>query len=84
MEQELTHIMSQLANAGIRVDVFLSRFAYRKYSSPSFLTENQYLFSRAGLLKLRDEGKLNIPGIEEFGLTIGAVSPYVRIPHSPP
>ena len=68
MEQELLNIMSQLANAGIRIDV-------RQPNSPTevFVAElpngNQYLFLRAGLLKLRDEGKMNIPGIEELGVT---------------
>jgi hypothetical protein len=60
--------MSQLANAGIRIDVL-------QPNSPTevFVAElpngKQYLFLRVGLLKLRDEGKLNIPGIEEFGVT---------------
>lgn len=68
MEQELLNIMSQLANAGIRIDVL-------QPNSPTevFVAElpngKQYLFLRAGLLKLRDEGKMNIPGIEEFGVT---------------
>ena len=68
MEQELLNIMSQLANAGIRVDVL-------QPDSPTevFVAElpniKQYLFLKAGLLKLRDQGKLNIPGIEEFGVT---------------
>ena len=68
MEQELLNIMSQLANAGIRIDVL-------QPNSPTevFVAElpngKQYLFLRAGLLKLRDEGKLNIAGIEEFGVT---------------
>jgi hypothetical protein len=68
VEQELTRVMSQLANEGIRVDV----------QNPNDRTEifvaelpngKQYLLLRAGLLKLRDEGKLNIAGIEEFGVT---------------
>jgi len=60
--------MSQLANAGVRIEIL-------QPNSPTevFVAElpngKQYLFSRAGLLKLRDEGKLNIPGIEEFGTT---------------
>ena len=60
--------MSQLANAGIRIDVL-------QPDSPTevFVAElpnrKQYLFLRAGLLKLRDEGKLNVPGIEESGVT---------------
>ena len=68
MEQELLNIMSQLANAGIRIDVL-------QPNSPTevFVAElpdgKQYLFLRAGLLKLRDEGKMNIRGIEEFGVT---------------
>jgi hypothetical protein len=68
VEQELLNIMSQLANAGIRIDVL-------QPNSPTevFVAElpngKQYLFLRAGLLKLRDEGKMNIRGIEEFGVT---------------
>ena len=68
MEQELLNIMSQLANAGIRIDVL-------QPNSPTevFVAElpngKQYLLLRAGLLKLRDEGKMNIRGIEEFGVT---------------
>ena len=68
MEQELLNIMSQLANAGIRIDVL-------QPNSPTevFVAElpngKQYLFLRAGLLKLRDEGKMNIRGVEEFGVT---------------
>ena len=68
VEQELLNIMSQLANGGIRIDVL-------QPNSPTevFVAElpngKQYLFLRAGLLKLRDEGKLNIPGIEESGVT---------------
>ena len=68
MEQELLNIMSQLANAGIRIDVL-------RPNSPTevFVAElpngKQYLFLRGGQLKLRDEGKMNIPGIEEFGVT---------------
>ncbi len=67
MEQELLNIMSQLANSGIRIDVL-------QPNSPTevFVAElpngKQYLFLRAGLLNLRDEGKMNIPGIEEFGV----------------
>ena len=68
MEQELTHIMSQLANAGIRVDVL-----HPNSRTEIFVVElpdgKQYLFLRAGLVKLRDEGKLNITGIEEYGVT---------------
>ena len=65
---ELSNIMSQLANVGIRIDVL-------QPNSPTevFVAElpngKQYLFSRAGLLKLRDEGQLNIPGIETSGVT---------------
>jgi len=68
VEQELLNIMSQLANAGIRMDV-------HEPDSPTEVfvaelpSEKQYLFLRAGLLKLRDEGKLNIPGIEEVGVS---------------
>jgi len=68
VDQHLAHIMSQLANAGVRIEIL-------QPNSPTevFVAElpngKQYLFSRAGLLKLRDEGKLNIPGIEEFGTT---------------
>jgi len=68
VDQHLAHIMSQLANAAVRIDIL-------QPNSPTevFVAElpngKQYLFSRAGLLKLRDEGKLNIPGIEEFGTT---------------
>jgi hypothetical protein len=68
VEQELLNIMSQLANAGIRIDVL-------QPNSPTevFVAElpngKQYLFLRAGLLNLRDEGKMNIRGIEEFGVT---------------
>jgi len=68
VEQELTHIMSQLANAGIRVDVL-----HPNSRTEIFVVElpdgKQYLFLRAGLVKLRDEGKLNITGIEEYGVT---------------
>jgi hypothetical protein len=68
VEQELLNIMSQLANAGIRMDV----------QNPNDRTEifiaelpngKQYLLLRSGLLKLKDEGKLNIQGIEEVGVT---------------
>jgi hypothetical protein len=68
VEQELLNIMSQLANADIRIDVL-------KPDSPTevFVVElpnrKQYLFLRAGLLKLRDESKLNALGIEESGVT---------------
>jgi hypothetical protein len=68
VDQELTRIMSQLTNEGIRMDIL-------QPNSPTevFVAElpngKQYLFLRAGLLKLRDEGKLNIVGIEEFGVT---------------
>ena len=64
----MSNIMSQLANAGIRIDVL-------QPNSPTevFVAElpngKQYLFLRASLLKLRDENKLNISGIEEFGVT---------------
>lgn len=67
MEQQLFNIMSQLANAGIRVDVL-----HPDWETEIFVTElpngKQYQFSRVGLLKLRDEGKLNIPGIEGAGV----------------
>ena len=68
VDHELTRIMSQLANEGIRVDV----------QNPNDRTEifvaelpnkKQYLLSRSGLLKLRDDGKMNIPGVEEVGVT---------------
>ena len=66
MEQELLNIMSQLANAGFRVEVLQPN-----HPTEVFVAElpngKQYLFLRAGLLNLRDERKLNIPGIEEFG-----------------
>jgi hypothetical protein len=67
VEQELSNIISQLANAGIRVDV-----QYPNDRTELFVAElpdgKKYLFSRGGLLKLRDQGKLNITGIEEYGV----------------
>ena len=67
MEQQLFNIMSQLANEGIRVDVL-----HPDWETEIFVAElqngKQYQFSRAGLMKLRDEGKLNIAGIEEAGV----------------
>ena len=68
MEQELLNIMSQLANAGIRIDVLQPNFPTEIFVA-ELPNGKQYLFLRAGLLKLRDEGKLNIPGIEAFGVT---------------
>jgi hypothetical protein len=67
MERELMQVTATLANAGIRMDV----------RQPNTITEvfvaelpngSQYVFSRAGLFKLSDEGKLNIPGIEGSGV----------------
>jgi hypothetical protein len=68
VEQELSNIMSQLANAGIRIDV-LQPNSHTEVFVAELPNGKQYLFLRAGLLKLRDEGKLNIPGVEEFGVT---------------
>jgi hypothetical protein len=68
VEQELLNIMSQLANACIRIDV-LQPDSHTEVFVAELPNKKQYLFTRAGLLKLRDEGKLNIPGIEEVGVT---------------
>jgi hypothetical protein len=68
VEQELMNIMSQLTKEGIRMDV-----QNPNDRNEIFIAElpngKQYLFTRTGMLKLRDEGKLNIMGIEEFGVT---------------
>ena len=68
MEQELLNIMSQLANVGIRIDVLQPNFPTEVFVA-ELPNGKQYLFLRAGLLKLRDEGQLNIPGIEGSGVT---------------
>ena len=68
MEQELLNIMSQLANAGIRIDVLQPNSRTEVFVA-ELPNGTQYLFLRAVLLQLRDEGKMNIPGIEEFGVT---------------
>ena len=68
MEQELLNIMSKLTTSGIRIDV-LQPNSHTEVFVAELPNGKQYLFLRAGLLKLRDEGKLNIPGIEEFGVT---------------
>ena len=67
MEQELLNIMSQLTNAGIRIDVLQPNFPTEVFVA-ELPNGKQYLFLRAGLLKLRDEDKLNITGIEEYGV----------------
>jgi hypothetical protein len=65
---ELTRIMSQLASAGIRVDV-----RQPNSSSEVFVAElpngKQYLLLRSGLMRLRHENSLNIEGIERLGVT---------------
>jgi len=62
------NIAGILTNADIRVDVI-----HPDSRTEIFVAElpngEQYLFSKAGLLKLRDDGKLNIAGIEEFGVS---------------
>ena len=67
MDEELTRIVSQLATEGIRVDV-----RQPNSSKEVFVVElsdgTKYLFSGAGLLRLRDEGRLNIRGIEKSGV----------------
>jgi hypothetical protein len=68
VEQELLNIMSQLANVGIRIDVLQPNFPTEVFVA-ELPNGKQYLFLRAGLLKLRDEGQLNIPGIEGSGVT---------------
>lgn len=67
MEQELLNIMSLLANAGIRMDVLQADSSTEVFVA-ELPNKKQYLFTRAGLLKLRYDGKLNISGIEEFGV----------------
>jgi hypothetical protein len=68
MEQELSNIMSQLTNAGVRIDVQEPNSATEVFVA-ELPNGRQYLFTRTGLMKLRDDGKMNIPGIEEFGVT---------------
>jgi hypothetical protein len=68
VEQEVLNIMSQLTNAGIRIDVREPNSSTELFVA-ELPTGEQYLLSRSGLLKLRDEGKLNIAGIKEFGFT---------------
>jgi hypothetical protein len=68
VEQELSNIMSQLTKAGVRIDVQEPN-SHTEVFVAELPNGRQYLFTRTGLVKLRDDGKLNIPGIEEFGLT---------------
>jgi hypothetical protein len=68
VEPEMTRIMSQLANEGVRMDAFQPD-SHTEVSVAELPNRKQHLFSKAGLLKLRDEGKLNVVGIEEFGVT---------------
>jgi hypothetical protein len=68
VDEELTRIMSQLANEGVRMDV-LQPNSHTEVFVAELPNKKQYLFTRVGLLKLRDEGRLNIPGIEESGVT---------------
>ena len=68
MEQELLNMLSQLANAGVRGDV-LHPDSHTELFVAELPDGKQYLFMKAGLLRLRDEDKLNITGIEEYGVT---------------
>jgi hypothetical protein len=67
VDQEVMRIMSQLTKEGIRVDV-LHPDSHTEVFVAELPNRKRYLFKRTGLLKLRDEGKLNIAGIEEFGV----------------
>ena len=68
VEQELSNIMSQLTNAGVRIDVHEPNSATEIFVA-ELPSGKQYIFSRGSLMKMRDDGKLNIPGVEEFGVT---------------
>jgi hypothetical protein len=68
VDEEVMRIMSQLANEGIRMDV-LQPNSHTEVFVAELPNKKQYLFTRAGLLKLRYDGKLNIQGIEESGVT---------------
>jgi len=67
VDEGLTRIMSQLANAGVRMDVH-RRDSHTELFVAELPSGKRYLFSKTGLLKLRDKGKLSIPRIEEFGV----------------
>ena len=78
MEHELMQAAATLANAGIRMDV-----QQPNSSKEVFVAElpngTRYLFSRARLLKLRDEGKLNILGIEGSGIQTQQAACVLRV-----
>jgi hypothetical protein len=56
-----------LATAGIRINAQQANSSKEIFvvEVPSGI---EYLFSRAGLLKLRNRNKLNVPGVEESGV----------------
>jgi hypothetical protein len=67
MEAEVMRIAATLASGGIRMDV-LQPNSHTEVFVAELPNKKQYLFTRAGLLKLRYDGKLNMAGIEEFGV----------------
>jgi hypothetical protein len=68
MEAEVVRIAATLASGGIRMDV-LQPNSHTEVFVAELPNKKQYLFTRAGLLKLGYDGKLNMAGIEEFGVT---------------
>jgi hypothetical protein len=67
MEAEVMRIAATLATGGIRIDVLQPNTITEVFVS-ELPNGAQYLFSRAGLFKLRDEGRLTIPGVESSGV----------------
>jgi hypothetical protein len=67
MEMGLMHVAATLANAGIRLDL-----ARPIGETEMFVVEipdgTEYLFSKAGLMTLKDVGGLTTLGVQKFGV----------------
>ena len=67
MEPEVMRIAATLATGGIRIDVLQANTKTEVFVA-ELPNGTQYLFSKGGLLKMRDDGKLTVPGIESSGV----------------